>query len=81
MRGIGTIVNALAILAGGTLGLLMKGGLKAHYQIALEKAMGLCTIFIGASGALAGMLHVEDGALVSDSLHGSGHFDRRVLRF
>lgn len=65
MRGIGTIVNVLAILAGGTLGLLMKGGLKAHYQIALEKAMGLCTIFIGASGALAGMFHVEDGALVS----------------
>ena len=27
--------------------------------------MGLCTIFIGAGGALSGMLYIENGALVS----------------
>lgn len=65
MKGIGTIVNVLTILAGGTLGLLMKGGLKPRYQIAVQQAMGICTIFIGISGTLSEMLSVENGALLS----------------
>lgn len=63
MRGIGTIVNVAAIIVGGLIGLVMKGGLKQHYQDALQKAMGLCTMFIGASGTLAGMFTVEGTAL------------------
>lgn len=63
MRGIGTIVNVAAIILGGLVGLVMKGGLKQRYQDALQKAMGLCTIFIGASGTLAGMFTVENGVL------------------
>ena len=65
MRGIGTIVNVAAIILGGLVGLVMKGGLKQHYQDALQEAMGLCTIFIGASGTLAGMFTVENGVLHS----------------
>lgn len=63
MIGLGTIANVAAIIAGGSIGLLLKGGLKEHYQQALQKAMGLCTIFIGGSGALAGMLLPENGGL------------------
>lgn len=63
MRGIGTIVNILAIIVGGCVGLVMKGGLKQHYQDALQKAMGLCTLFIGASGTLAGMFTVSGDTL------------------
>ncbi len=63
MIGLGTIANVAAILLGGSIGLLLKGGLKEHYQQALQKAMGLCTIFIGASGALTGLLVVESGKL------------------
>ena len=65
MIGLGTIANVTAIIAGGSIGLLLKGGLKEHYQQSLQKAMGLCTIFIGAGGALTGMLYIENGALVS----------------
>lgn len=65
MRGLGTIVNVAAIIAGGLLGLKMKDGLKPHYQDALEKAMGLCTMFIGAAGTLSGMFTVEGTGLVS----------------
>ena len=65
MIGTGTIANVLAIIAGGLIGLLAKGGLKAHYQDGILKAVGLAVLFIGASGALAGMLTVEDGGLAS----------------
>lgn len=65
MIGTGTIANVLAIAAGGSLGLLAKGGLKEHYQDGILKALGLATLFIGASGALAGMLTTEGGVIAS----------------
>lgn len=65
MIGLGTIANVAAIIVGGGIGLLLKGGLKEHYQQSLQKAMGLCTIFIGASGALTGMIYIENGALTT----------------
>ena len=63
MIGLGTIANVAAILAGGGIGMLLKGGMKEHYQQSLQKAMGLCTIFIGASGALTGMIYIDGGSL------------------
>lgn len=63
MSGIGTIVNVAAIVAGGFIGLLLKGGLKEHYQQSIIKSLGLCTMLIGLSGALPGMLRVEEGHL------------------
>ena len=65
MIGIGTIVNVAAIIVGGLIGLLFKGGLKEHYQEAIVKSLGLCTMFIGAVGALPGLLRVENGVLAS----------------
>jgi len=65
MFGLGTIANVAAIIGGGAIGLLLKGGLKEHYQQSLQKAMGLCTIFIGASGALTGMIYIENGTLAT----------------
>jgi len=67
MFGLGTIVNVGAIILGGLIGLLFRGGLKEHYQTGVIRAMGLCTVFIGASGALPGMLVVENGALTGVS--------------
>ena len=61
--GIGTVVNVAAIIVGGLIGLLFKGGLKEHYQEAIVKSLGLCAMFIGAAGALPGLLRVEDGVL------------------
>ena len=61
--GTGTAANVLAIVLGGLIGLMFKGGLKEHYQQAVIRSLGLCTLFIGASGALVGMLQVEGGRL------------------
>lgn len=65
MIGMGTIVNVLAILVGGLIGLLVKGGLKQHYQEGVIHALGLATMFIGAGSTLCGMLVISDGALSS----------------
>jgi hypothetical protein len=63
MIGLGTIVNAIAIVIGGAIGLVIKDGLKQRFQDTLMQALGLATIFIGASGAMQGMLSVNDGTI------------------
>lgn len=68
MIGLGTVVNVLAIVAGGLLGLLLKSGLKDRYQESVIKALGLSTMFIGTAGALPGLLRVEEGALTGVSI-------------
>ena len=64
MIGLGTIVNVAAIVVGGCLGTLFRGGLKERYQTALIRALGVTTMFIGIAGALPGMLEVAEGQLV-----------------
>ena len=63
MFGLGTIVNVLAVLGGGAIGLFLRGGMNPRYQEAIVRIMGLSTIFIGAAGTLEHMLFVENGAL------------------
>ena len=46
MRGLGTIINALAIVIGGVLGILFKRFLKERYQDTIIKATGLSLIHI-----------------------------------
>lgn len=65
MRGLGTIVNVLAILVGGGIGLLCKGGLKERFQQVLMQACGLATMFIGMAGAFEMIFTVESGRLQS----------------
>ena len=61
----GTIINALAVIAGGALGMIIKGGLPQRVSDLLMQALGLCTIFIGITGALSGMMKVEGGLLTT----------------
>ena len=63
MFGLGTIVNVLAVLGGGAIGLFLRGGMNPRYQEAIVRIMGLSTIFIGAAGTLEHMLFIENGAL------------------
>lgn len=66
MMGLGTLINAAAILIGGILGLLFGKLLKADMQKILVSACGLSVIFIGAAGCLEKMLTVTDGVVSSD---------------
>jgi len=65
MFGLGTLINAAAIVVGGVLGALFGKLLKEHHQDALTKVCGISVLFIAISGALEGMLQFEDGQLVS----------------
>ncbi len=63
---LGTLVNAAAIVAGGSVGLLIKKGIPKRMEDAVHKAMGLAVIVIGINGVLSNMLTVDkDGFLVS----------------
>lgn len=65
MVGFGTILNTLAILAGGILGGLFGKFLNENVQDGVTKACGISTLFIGVSGTLEKMLSVENGVVVS----------------
>ena len=65
MHGLGTIINTLAILLGGVLGALFGRFLSDSAQETLTKVCGVSTLFIALSGAMEGMLSVENGILVS----------------
>ncbi len=62
MFGLGTIINISAIVAGGLLGLVSGKFMKEGSQDTIIKATGVCTLFIGISGALSKMLTLT-GAL------------------
>jgi uncharacterized membrane protein YqgA involved in biofilm formation len=48
----GTIVNVLAILAGGGLGLLLRGVSPERFRVTIMQALALAVILIGVRGAL-----------------------------
>ena len=51
---IGVMVNVLTVLIGSVAGLLLKRGIPEGVTESLMTGIGLCTIFIGVSGALQG---------------------------
>ena len=65
MFGLGTMINVVAIVVGGILGLLFGKLLKLSHQETLTKVCGICVLFIAIGGVLEGMLEITDGTLVS----------------
>lgn len=51
---LGVIVNTVAVLLGSTVGLLCKKGVPERIASAIMAVIGLCTIYIGIDGTLAG---------------------------
>ena len=63
MIGLGTIINAAAIVAGGAVGRFAGRLFRADQQDALTKACGISTLFIAISGAMQGMLRIDGGQM------------------
>ena len=63
MPGIGTVVNVLAIVAGGVLGLLFGRLLTEDFQNAVCTACGVSSMFLGIGGTMSKMLALESGLL------------------
>lgn len=58
MIGVGTIVNAGAVMAGGIIGIFLKKGLPERYKSIVMQAIGLSVLIIGISGTLQGIFQV-----------------------
>ena len=54
---LGTIVNALAIIIGGSVGLFIKRGLKQKYKDIIMQTLALSVMFVGLQSALSGLLN------------------------
>lgn len=65
MFGLGTLVNTIAVVAGGIIGLLFKNGLKNRYQETIMQGIGLAVLFVGISGAMTGMLKISKSIIES----------------
>lgn len=61
----GTLVNAVAVIVGGLIGLLLKKGIKESYTESINKALGLAILIIGLNGVISNMFTVENGKLKS----------------
>jgi len=64
MIGLGTLINTAAIIAGGAVGFLFKSVMTQKQQESLSAACGVGTLFLGISGAMQGMMRIEDGKLI-----------------
>ncbi len=65
MRGLGTIINTLAVLVGGLVGMCFRAGMPKKMQDTLMQACGVASMFIGVAGTLSKMLVVEQGAITT----------------
>ncbi len=63
MAGLGTIINSAAIIVGGVFGLLFGKIFNERIQDSLQKASGICVLFIGIAGAMERMLKLSGSSL------------------
>lgn len=65
MIGLGTIINTVAVIAGGFIGMFFGSLLKERHQETLNAACGVSVLFIAVAGAMEGMLKVSGGGIES----------------
>ncbi|GFZ30666.1 membrane protein [Clostridium zeae] len=69
---LGTLVNFGAIVIGGILGLLLKGGIPEKLSKTIMNGLALCVLYIGISGTLKGdnplliIISIAVGALIGE---------------
>lgn len=63
MTGIGTIVNVVAIIVAGTLGLILKNLLSERLANAIKQGVALAVLVVGLSGTIAATFIINEGAL------------------
>lgn len=61
----GTLVNCVAVIIGGLIGLLLKKGIKESYAQGINKSLGIAVLVIGINGVISNMFTVENGSLKS----------------
>lgn len=77
------IVNTIAIIAGTTVGLLLRRGLPDSITDAVMKALGLCTIVIGIQGTIVeqNILLLIVATVIGVAIGEAGDIDGHVNRW
>lgn len=79
---LGTIVNVMTVLAGGTIGLILKKGIRPELSDMILKGLALCSVLIGITSALEGenvlitILSIVIGVIIGGSLDLDGRLQR-----
>lgn len=63
MAGLGTLINALAIIAGGIVGMVFGKKIPERMQETLLKVNGTAVLFIGIGGVMSKMFTIKDGVV------------------
>lgn len=63
MKGLGTIVNVLLVVVGGSIGTIFGGRIPVRFRQTMNAAVALAVMFIGIGGTLQHMLVFSDGEL------------------
>lgn len=77
---LGTIINTIAVIIGASIGLLIKKGIPKRIGDSLMKGLGLCSLYIGISGAFKGentllmIVSMVAGILIGEAID----IDRRI---
>lgn len=66
----GAIINAIAILAGSGLGIILKGRINEKFSQSILKAIGLCVCIIGIRSGLSGDIMMMVSSLALGALTG-----------
>lgn len=79
---LGTIVNALAAVAGGLAGTLLRKGIPERFSELVQKALALCVLLIGIQGSIQGSnALIAILSMVAGAVLGSwADLDRQVTR-
>ncbi|MBE6893335.1 MAG: DUF554 domain-containing protein [Ruminococcaceae bacterium] len=64
---LGTIINVITVILGGTIGLLLKKSIKSEIMDNVMKAEGVAVLIIGMNGVLTNMLSVGEGGKIVEN--------------
>lgn len=65
MFGIGTIVNTLAVIVGGFLGLILKRKINEQMQMTITIATGVGILFLSILGVIQASITIHDGQMIT----------------
>ena len=79
-----TIINAVAVIVGSSIGLLLKKGISKKVTDAMMSALGLCVLFIGIQGSLVGektlvtIISMVLGVFIGESIDLDGKINNTI---
>ena len=63
LKGLGTVVNVIAVILGGIIGMLFGKKMKEPFRESVMNVLGLAVMFVGLGGALSRMLKLNGSGL------------------